>query len=137
MNKPLVAATIFVLGLAGTSALADVVEGSDAQIKKTAGPILDNILKGMADEDFDAYVRDFDETMQKAVDRDGFRRSLKLTKALFGQYKSRTYLGFYNKGKMTVVLWKGKFDGTDDDVLIKLVLSENGDKIRVGGLWFQ
>jgi hypothetical protein len=129
--------TVAILALTGTSTLADTIEGSDAKIEKTAAPILNNILKGMADEDFDAYVRDFDATMQRAVDKDGFHRSLKLTDTLFGQYKSRTYLGFYNKGKMTVVLWKGRFDGTDDDVLIKLVLSKKGDKIEASGLWFQ
>jgi len=137
MNKLPITSMILILGLVGTSALADTVGSSDAQIEKTADPILDNILKGMAEADFDAYVRDFGEAVRNVIDKDGFHKSLKATKALFGQYKSRTYLGFFNKRKMTVVLWKARFDGTDDDVIIKLVLSKNGDKIEVGGLWFQ
>jgi len=87
MNRSPITVTILVLGLVGTTALADGVGSSDAQIRKVAYPILDNILNGMAKAHFEAYVRDFDET--------------------------------------------------DDDVLIKLVLSEKGDKTEVGGLWFQ
>jgi hypothetical protein len=46
-------------------------------------------------------------------------------------------LGFLQKGKTTVVLWKGRFTNSADDVLIKLVLSPRGDQTRVLGLWFQ
>ncbi len=137
MNKSLIAVTVVVLSLVATMVHADAAGSVDAEIEKTANPILDNILKGMAEADFEAYSRDFDETMLRAVDEERFRKSLAVTKSLFGRYQSRTYLGFYNKRKATVVLWKGRFDGTDDDVLIKLVLSNKGDKIEVGGLWFQ
>jgi hypothetical protein len=54
-----------------------------------------------------------------------------------GKYQSRTYLGFLQKGNFTVVLWRGRFSASDDDVLIKLVLSKRGDKVLVTGLWFQ
>ncbi len=36
-----------------------------------------------------------------------------------------------------MVLWKGAFDGTPDDILIKLVLFRRQDKVQVVGLWFQ
>jgi hypothetical protein len=54
-----------------------------------------------------------------------------------GAYESRGYWGYLQKGKTTVVLWKGRFTASADDVLIKLVLSRRGDETKVLGLWFQ
>lgn len=46
-------------------------------------------------------------------------------------------MGFLNQKLYTIVLWKGKFSETKNDILIKLVLSKRQDKIMVVGLWFQ
>lgn len=54
-----------------------------------------------------------------------------------GKYKSRKYLGFMTKGKSNQVMWIGKFDKSDDDVLIRLVVSRKGGKDKVMGLYFQ
>jgi len=54
-----------------------------------------------------------------------------------GKYKSKEYLGFLNQERYTIVLWKGKFAESNNDILIKLVLSKRQDKTVVVGLWFQ
>lgn len=107
------------------------------QIFSEANPILDNLLEGMKTGDFATYARDFGALMRQKVDEDGFRRSLDATERLLGAYKSRQPLGFLKRKGMTIVLWKGRFSQTDDDVLIKLVVEKEDDKTVVSGLWFE
>lgn len=54
-----------------------------------------------------------------------------------GKYQDKQYLGFLNQQRYTIVLWKGKFAESKDDILIKLVLSKRQDRTVVVGLWFQ
>jgi hypothetical protein len=54
-----------------------------------------------------------------------------------GKYKDKKYLGFLDRQAQTMVLWKGAFEGTPDDVLIKLVIFRQQNKVQVVGLWFQ
>jgi len=75
--------------------------------------------------------------MKEYESKEAFLKSNKQIELLMGSYESRKYLGFLKKSDMTIVLWKGTFDNTQDDVLIKLVISKRKDKYLVTGLWFQ
>ena len=118
-------------------ASAEPLAGSDAEIRETADPILDNILEGIAGADHAAYVRDFDATMRKASGEKAFARVVKMTEAALGEYESREYLGYLERGGMTLLLWKARFSESDDDVLVKLVLNREEERTEVSGLWMQ
>ena len=109
----------------------------DKQVLEVAEPILDNILEAYKTYDYEGYVRDFDDTAKEALSKDTFITANTQMRGMLGEYKGRKYLGFLNKGEMTVVLWKGVFAKSTDDVLIKLVLSKRGERVLVVGLWFQ
>ncbi|MBU1626500.1 DUF3887 domain-containing protein [bacterium] len=119
-------------------AIAKVVGTKDEEVMKIADPILDNILEGMKTDNYTLYSKDFDQTMKDADNEKGFHRSNFQINDRIGEYQSRKYLGFINQDRLTIVLYKGSFSGTKDDVLIKLVLRENEKgKAEVSGLWFQ
>ncbi|PKN01972.1 MAG: hypothetical protein CVU77_03290 [Elusimicrobia bacterium HGW-Elusimicrobia-1] len=42
-----------------------------------------------------------------------------------------------NAQGMTKVLWKGRYDKTEEDVLITVVITKRKNKNLVTGLWFQ
>ncbi len=116
---------------------AGIVGETNEQVQSKAEAVLENILEGFAEDDYQKYARDFDEFLKEAIPEDKFLLTTRQIKDAMGICVAREYLGFLNKGEMTVGLWKGTFDGTSEDMLIKLVLSERGDKIVVTGLWFQ
>ena len=127
--------SVLVLGLA--PAHGEPISGSDEQVRAIAEPILDNILKAFRTGDYQQYSRDLDDMVKETVTEAKFPSVRQQVLQQLGNYRSREYLGSLTKGKMTMVLWKGDFDGTTDDVLLKVVLSKLGHRHLVTGLWFQ
>jgi hypothetical protein len=106
-------------------------------VQAVAGPMVDNLLAGFNQGNYAQYSRDFDDTLREAIPEKKFQQVRADILKKLGKYKDKKYLGFLNQQAHTIVLWKGAFDGTPDDVLIKLVLSRRQDKVQVVGLWFQ
>jgi hypothetical protein len=125
------------LGVAVGPAAADFVGQTNAQVEKVANPILDAVLQGFSEGNYGLYSKYFDDTLKDVITKKKFMQVRKKILGNIGKCQSRSYLGFLQQGKTTVVLWKGKFSRTNDDILIKLVLSRRGDQIKVLGLWFQ
>lgn len=118
-------------------AAAAVIAQNDKDVQAIAEPILDTVLTGLNNGNYSLYSRYFDGTLKDAVTKKKFSQVRANIMKKLGKYQSRTYLGFLQKGNFTVVLWRGRFSASDDDVLIKLVLSKRGHKVLVAGLWFQ
>jgi hypothetical protein len=128
---------VVALFLLAIPAAAAPVGTSDQQVKALAEPILDNLLAGFNQGNYAQYSKDFDETLREAMPEKKFQQVRGDLLKKLGNYKSKSYLGFLNQQAYSVVLWKGGFTGTQNDILIKLVLSKRQDKIVVVGLWFQ
>jgi len=116
---------------------ADVIGKTNEEVKAIAEPVLDNILEGLRTDDCCRYLQDFDETLKESISERQFLDTDRKIENSIGNYQSREYLGFLTKGQMTVILWKARFDTSEDDVLIKLVISKREDRYLVTGLWFQ
>ncbi len=123
-------------GLAAPAA-AGFVGSTDAEVKAAAEPLLDNLLSGFNDGDYARYSRDFDATLKEAIPEKKFQDNRRALLQKLGKFQSRQYLGYLNQNQYSVILWKGRFAGTPDDVLIRLVASKRGDRLVVIGLWFQ
>ena len=121
--------------VAPTIVAADVLGHNDRAVVRLADPVLDNMLAGMANLDYQTFVRDFDATMKKQVDEQEFQKLVTYSAEKYGAYQRRALLGFLNKQGTTTVLWKTRFSGTEDDVLVTLVLYKKGDRIEVTGFW--
>ena len=136
--KPITIIVVFAVFLMAVPFLrADIVGTTDKQIKALADPFLDSILKGFAEDDYSAYIKDFDIALKESISPARFQEIDEQIQGWLGNYLYREYLGFLNKGKMTTVFWKGVFDQENDDVLIKLIISKRDNKYLVTGLWFQ
>jgi hypothetical protein len=122
---------------AALPAAGDFIGQNNPQVQAVANPILDGVLKGLQEGDYGLYSQNFDDTLKDMISKKKFLRTRSKILKSIGSYESRSYLGYLQKGKTTVVLWKGKFSNSADDVLIKLVVSRRGDQTKVLGLWFQ
>ncbi|MBW1992152.1 MAG: DUF3887 domain-containing protein [Deltaproteobacteria bacterium] len=137
MTRKLAAVLVAVAFLGVVLAHADIIGTTDQQVQALADPILDNLLAGLNEGNYQKYSRDFDQTLKESVPEAKFKQVRSQILKKIGQYQSRKYLGFLNQNKFTVALWKGKFSGTASDILIKLVTSKRQNKVVVVGLWFQ
>ncbi len=123
--------------LSCSPAAAAVIGQNDHEVQALANPILDTVLTGFNDGNYGLYAKYFDDTLKDAIPEKKFQQVKAQIVKKLGKYQSRTYLGYLTQRNGTVALWRGRFSASDDDVLIKLVLSKRGDKIQVVGLWFQ
>jgi hypothetical protein len=118
-------------------AAADLVGQDNREVQAVADPMLDTVLKGLNEGEYEVYCQYFNDTMKRVISPKNFSQIRGNILRSIGDYESRSYLGYLEKSNSTVVLWKGRFAKSADDVLIKLVLSRQGDQIKVSGLWFQ
>ena len=137
MRKNVVSILVLIVLLAAIPAAAAYIGTNNDQVKAVAEPILDNLLTGFNKGNYAQYSKDFDATLREAIPEKKFKQVREDILKKLGTYKSKKYLGFLNQQAYTIVLWKGAFAGTKNDVLIKLILSKRQDKVVVVGLWFQ
>ena len=137
MRKKVVAFLVLVVILLAVPGLAALIGKDERQVRAAAEPILDNLLAGFNQGNYAQYSRDFDEVMREAIPEKKFQQVRDDLIEKLGKYKTKKYLGFLNQQTYTIVLWKATFDGTQNDILIKLVLGKHQDKVVVAGLWFQ
>jgi hypothetical protein len=137
MRGKLAIIVVLLISLAAAPAPAVPVGNQNDQVRAVAEPIVDNLLAGFNEGNYAQYSRDFDDTLREAIPEKKFQQVRADILKKLGKYKDRKYLGFLNQQAHSVVLWKGAFAGTPDDVLIKLVLSRRQGKVQVVGLWFQ
>ena len=128
---------VVALGLLTLAVAGAPVGTSDQQVRSLAEPILDNLLAGFNQGDYAKYSKDFDAALREAIPEKKFQQVREDILKKFGKYREKNDLGFLNQEPYTVALWKGAFAGTQNDILIKLVLSKRQDKVVVVGLWFQ
>ena len=129
---PVVALLLLTIPAAGAP-----VGTSDQQVKAVAEPILDNLMKGFNQGDYAKFSKNFDKKLRESIHEKKFEQVRGDLLKKLGKYKTKKFLGFLNQDYYTIVLWKGAFADTKNDVLIKLVLSKSKDKVSVAGLWFQ
>lgn len=106
-------------------------------IRIVADLLLDNILNGFKQDDYLEYSKDFDPSLKVLGARTKFFNVNRYIKKFLGNYLYREYIGSLQRGNNTLVLWKGVFDKTENDVLIKLVIARKNNRYFVTGLWLQ
>jgi len=116
---------------------AAVIGTDNEEVKKCADPILDNILQAMASDDYLKYSKDFDKQLRVMVSQKKFIAKRKEIYDWIGGYLYREYLGFINTQGATVVFWKGTFDKTQNDILIRITLNKEQGRVLVKGLFYQ
>lgn len=117
--------------------MAEEKDKTAVDVRKTAEPMLDNILAGIQFDDFQRYGRDFDSALIVVGSRSQFFEASRKIKASYGEYVWREYLGTLRKGNGYLVMWKSRFNGTPEHILIKLELAEKDKKYVVTGMWLE
>ncbi len=116
---------------------AAVIGRTNQAVRELADPLLDNVLKGLADEDYFKYSRDFDNILKETITMQRFQEIRKKIQGWVGNYLYREYLGFINRKEISIVFWKGAFDQSKDEILMKMVIIEQDGKYLINGLWFE
>lgn len=127
----LIAAVVF--SFAGCSSLSE----TDVSY---AGPMLDNVLTGIKDNNYAEFTKDMDDAMKKALPEDTFHSMVATFQEKIGDYQSKTFgaaaPATENNVAYTKVIYKAKYTKETGDVLITISFTDSNGTKKVSGLLF-
>jgi len=97
-----------------------------------ANKILDGILKGIKDKNYETYTKDFTKEHKTNISKKAFDQQVAALNEKVGDCDKRTYLGRLMKGPVTVYIWKGHFSkAKNNELIVEVALMELDGKIQV------
>jgi hypothetical protein len=124
------------LAVCSPAAAAPADKVDPDKIQTYAAEILQGIIQGLSEGDFEKYATDFSDTLRKTVNRETFLQLQTNLRKKVGKFRSMDYLGFYVQEGQAIALFKARFSKEKDDVLVTLVLDPHGSAPKVTGVWF-
>jgi hypothetical protein len=138
------AAAIFVLFCAGFTSCnkpasqASAASGAGLQIKNIIDPLTENYFISINNNDYEKFIRDFDDSMKKAVTKDKFAELSLQIKNGIGDYtpNSLKLISIANEQGYTVAHYTLDFS-KKNNVKIRMVFSKINNEYKISGQWFE
>lgn len=111
----------------------NIVDNSDEEIIALAEPLLQNMLDGASELNYDKFSRDFSHGMKSVIPEDLFLEQTIGFNQVRGQCVSRKILGVLRKNRTVFILWSARYDKNNDDMLIQLKLAYEHDRLAITG----
>ena len=110
----------------------------EIKIKNIADPMTENYFVSINNEDYDKFLKDFDDGMKKAVIKDNFSQLILQVKNGLGDYipNSIKLVTIANEQGFTAAYYDADFS-KKNDVKIKMVFSKINSEYTISGQWFQ
>jgi hypothetical protein len=127
---------MIILILAGCSSTPKAIEGAERdEVLAYAEPMADNVLGALNATDYDAFVKDYDETMLKETTPERFAQLQSIISTKVGKYLSREVTAVTEVGEEAVlVVYSAKFEN-EEGVTIRIIFQPEGMHL-ITGLWF-
>jgi hypothetical protein len=137
MRKKISLLVSFLLGvLFLTSACSTVTKTTlkiPDSIQDIANPIASNLIASLDKQDYQGFIRDFDDAMQKAMTQQAFTEIRKLIWGQYGNYQSMAFQQAVDQQGYIGVFYTLYFE--KGDVTMNLVLTPQSP-YKLSGLWF-
>jgi hypothetical protein len=137
MNKKLLNLTLMVMLviLAGCAASPKSLEGAERDaVLAYSEPMADNELAALNANDYEAFIKDYDEKMVAATTTVKFTNLVTLVSTREGKYLSREVTTVTAVGEEYIlVIYSAKFE-KEEDVTVSITFQSGGDHL-ISGLW--
>lgn len=112
--------------------------GEDLQIKNIIDPLTENYFISINNNDYEKFIRDFDDGMKKAVTKDSFTQLSSQVKNGIGDYipNSLKLVRIANEQGYTSAYYDMNFSKRSN-VKIKMVFSKINNEYKISGQWFE
>ncbi|TES91009.1 MAG: DUF3887 domain-containing protein [Candidatus Cloacimonadota bacterium] len=105
------------------------------KILQYAEPVVDSILKGFNEDNYELFSMDFDETMKKHLNEKAHNKVRAQIVSKIGLYVSKDSPRVSEKPSFIAIDYKADFE-KEKGVNVRVVFKKYGDKNLVSGLWF-
>lgn len=128
--------TVMLVVLAGCTSSPKEIKGAERDaVLAYSEPMADNELAALNANDYEAFVKDYDETMVKVNTPESFANLVSLVSTKLGKYLSREVTAVTAVGDDAIlVVYSARFEN-EENVTIRLVFQPNGEHL-IKGLWF-
>ena len=128
--------TVMLVILTGCTASPKTIEGADRDaVLAYSEPKADNELAALNAGDYEAFVKDYDETMLKATTPESFINLVSIISTKLGKYLSREVTAVTAVGDDAIlVIYSARFEN-EEGVTIRLIFQPGGNHL-ITGLWF-
>ena len=100
-------------------------------VKQVGLIIIASVIDGLSTKNYELYTRDFTKEAKKSFTQTIFEEASDAVKENLGKFLSDTYLGYYDKGGFSILLWKAKYSKSTDDILLELYLKKCDNTYKV------
>ncbi len=112
------------------------LEGEDRQAVLTyADPMVDNMLEGFGEGDYEKFSRDFTDGMKAGITWLQFKTTRLTLNSMYGAYESRTPTKVFRRGDEDRIVYHGVFERVDH-IDIRVGFQEVAGQKRFSALWF-
>lgn len=108
-------------------------EKAEEEVLEIASPILDNLIEGSNEMDYEKISKHFSEKMLEEVDEENLNKQWESNDILTSLSTRREYLGCLYRGRFVIILWKQLSFKVQGDYLAKLVLGTENGEVKVFG----
>lgn len=113
----------------------DLIDKTDEEIRHIATPIMDNLMQGSTEINWEKHTRDHTERAKKIIAREELEKQCKDYQSKFGYFSGREFLGVTRHCDYVNVIWKQKMSKSTNEYTAILSLVQEGNRYLVDRCW--
>ncbi len=104
---------------------------SNEEILAIAEPLIQNMIAGTVEIDYEKHTRDFTEDLKGYVTKDAFEEQVALLQNELGHFSEKKFVEIFRKKEKVSIIWKQSLSKTEDEFMNELTLIEQDGHYRV------
>lgn len=113
----------------------DLLKKSDGEILHIAAPIMDNLMEGSTEIDWEKHVRNHTERAKKMIAKEELERQCNEYQAKFGFFTDREFMGVTRHQDYVNIIWKQKVSESSNEFIAVLSLIQHKGRYLVDRCW--
>ena len=109
----------------------ELMQKSDEEILKVAGPIMDNLMAASTDIDHERHVRDFTERLKSLVTKEYLEKVCRQYQTEKGFFSKRECVAIFRRPESVAIVWRQWFTKQQGEFVAEMVLVEQNSRYLV------
>ena len=98
----------------------DFTKLSDQEILNIANPLMDNLMNGSTEHDYEKHSKDFTKRLKDIVTKENLEKQLQ--ENTWGEFTKRELISIIRKKNSIFVLWKQWLSKSTDEFLAEIII---------------
>ena len=108
-----------------------LAEMSEQEILCFVNPIMDNLMLGSTEIDYEKHVRDFTKHLKALISEAGLKRMCSEYQAHWGVFQKREFVALFRRHDSIAVIWRQFCSKTNDEYVASAVFVETNGRVLV------